>query len=122
MFLNIHYLPNKRHYKSKMLHLWSNKPGLGKNSLINFLKVISPCYRWPDDNWFDHYENNLYQFILWDEFRLTRQSSEFLKRFFAGDQMRLPVKGSHAYKYDNPLVIFTSNYSFINSFMTKNKR
>lgn len=110
-FLNEQSIPSKRCYKSKMLHLWSNIPGLGKSSIINLLKSSSPCYRWPDDNWFEHYENNLYQWILWDEFRLTGQPSEFLKRFFAGDQMTLPVKGSHAYKEDNPLVILTSNFS-----------
>lgn len=110
-FLNNHNIPNKRHYKSKMLHIWSNEPGLGKSSVINLLKTASPCYKWPDDAWFDHYENYLYQWIIWDEFRLTGQNSEFLKRFFAGDQMRLPVKGSHAYKRDNPLLILTSNFS-----------
>ena len=94
-----------------MLHIWSSTPGLGKSSIINFLKMNSPCYRWPDDNWFEHYENNLYQWILWDEFRLVGQTSEFLKRFFAGDQMTLPVKGSHSYKEDNPLVVLTSNFS-----------
>lgn len=110
-FLNNHAVPNDRAYKAQMLHLWSNTPGLGKSSIINLLRTSSPCYRWPDDNWFEHYENNLYQWILWDEFRLTGQSSEFLKRFFAGDQMTLPVKGSHSYKRDNPLVILTSNFS-----------
>lgn len=110
-FLNKHAFPSNRHYKSKTLHLWSNKPGMGKTSLINFLKRFSPSYRWPDDNWFDHYENDLYQWILWDEFRLTGQNTEFLKRLFAGDEMRLPVKGSHAYKKDNPLVVLTSNFS-----------
>jgi len=110
-FLNSHSIPANRRYKSKMLHLWSNAPGRGKSSIVNLLKSISPCYRWPDDNWFEHYENNLYQWILWDEFRLTGQSSEFLKRLFAGDQMTLPVKGSHSYKRDNPLVILTSNFS-----------
>ena len=110
-FLNKHNRPNKRHYKSKTLHLWSNTPGLGKTSIVNVLKYISPCYKWPDDTWFDYYENYLYQWIVWDEFRLTGHNSEFLKRFFAGDQMRLPVKGSHAYKKDNPLLILTSNFS-----------
>jgi len=110
-FLNNHNIPNERHYKSKMLHIWSNEPGLGKSSIVNLLKTASPCYKWPDDAWFDHYENYLYQWIIWDEFRLTGQNSEFLKRFFAGDQMRLPVKGSHAYKRDNPLLILTSNFS-----------
>jgi len=42
---------------------------------------------------------------------LTGQSSEFLKRFFAVYGMRLPVKGAHSYKYDDPFVILTSNYS-----------
>lgn len=110
-FLNQHAIPSVRHYKSKTLHLWSNKPGMGKTSLLNLLKRVSPSYRWPDDNWFDHYENDLYQWILWDEFRLTGQNSEFLKRLFAGDEMRLPVKGSHAYKKDNPLIFLTSNFS-----------
>ena len=110
-FLNDHAIPSKRYYKSKMLHLWSNTPGLGKSSILNFLRTTTPCYRWPDDNWFEHYENDLYQWILWDEFRLVGQSNEFLKRFFAGDQMTLPVKGSHAYKKDNPLVVLTSNFS-----------
>lgn len=110
-FINVHSIPSTRRYKSKTLHLWSSKPGMGKTSLLNLLKHVSPCYRWPDDNWFDHYENNLYQWILWDEFRLTGQNSEFLKRLFAGDEMRLPVKGSHAYKEDNPLIILTSNFS-----------
>jgi hypothetical protein len=110
-FLNQHNEPPKRHYKSKMLHLWSSEPGLGKTSLVNFLKTVSPCYLWPDDTWFDHYENYLYQWIIWDEFKLTGQSTEFLKRFFAGSEMRLPVKGAHTLKKDNPLVILTSNYS-----------
>ena len=110
-YLNTHADPSKREYKAKMLHLWSNRAGLGKSSILNILRTYTPCYRWPDDNWFDHYENNLYQWILWDEFRLVGQSNEFLKRFFAGDAMTLPVKGTHSYKKDNPLVILTSNFS-----------
>jgi len=101
-------LKNRR-YKEPMLHIWSREPNTGKTSLINFLYDKFPCYIWPDDMWFQDYKNNVYQFIVWDEFNLYGWQIEFMNRFFAGNSMSLPVKGSHAYKEDNPLIIMTSN-------------
>lgn len=104
---------SNRPYKAPILHIWSKEPDTGKTSLINLLYKNTPCYLWPDDMWFQEYKNDLYQFILWDEFNLLGWKIPFLNRFFAGNPMNLPVKGTHAFKKDNPLIILTSNQPLI---------
>ena len=110
-FLNDNLKPREREYKKPMLHLWSTEPNTGKTSLLHFLQHISPCYIWPDDNWFDTYNDNVYQWITWDEWSPKGWDGPFLNRFLAGEKMRLPMKGSHTLKQDNPLIILTSNKS-----------
>jgi len=109
--LNNNINPTFRYYKKTQLHLWSKEPNMGKSALLNFIKTTTACYMWPQDNWWDHYENYLYQFILWDEFSLIGKQVEFLNQFLAGDNMRLAMKGNFTLKQDNPLVIMTSNDS-----------
>lgn len=109
----IKYNLNNRKFKSPMLHIWSSDTDTGKTSILNYLHKRTSTYLWPDDTWFQHYSNNLYQFILWDEFNLYGWKIPFLSKFFAGNPMSLPVKGGHAYKHDNPLIIMTSNQPLV---------
>lgn len=37
--------------------------------------------------------------------------TDFLKMLFAGNELQLPVKGSHVFKKDNPLIISAANHS-----------
>jgi hypothetical protein len=100
-----------RAYKQKHIHIWSSLPDMGKSSLLNMLKSFAPTYIWPTDNWYEKYRNETFQFILWDEFTLIGQKTDFLKLLFAGEPMLLQVKGSHIHKTDNPLIISCANHS-----------
>jgi hypothetical protein len=100
-----------RAYKQKHLHIWSYLPDMGKSSLLNMLKSFAPTYIWPTDNWYEKYRNETFQFILWDEFTLIGQKTDFLKLLFAGEPLLLQVKGSHIHKTDNPLIISCANHS-----------
>ena len=57
------------------------------------------------------YRDNVFQFLLWDEFTLTGQHPEFLKLLFAGSPLLLPIKGGHVHKTDNPFIITCANHS-----------
>ena len=103
--------PKNRHYKQLNIHIWSHLPNTGKSSFLNLLAEICPIYIWPTDHWYQHYENNLYQAIVWDEFTLTGYKQEFIKLIFAGGPLKLPVKGSQTNKLDNPIIICASNHS-----------
>lgn len=98
-----------RHYKSDNLLIHSNKPDLGKTALLNLLDKITPCYHWPTDLWFPMYKNKKFQYILWDEFTLRGFPEEFMKRLLAGNELQLPIKGTHVIKKDNPLILCTAN-------------
>lgn len=100
-----------RPYKQKHLHLWSYLPDMGKSSLLHLLQKNAPTYCWPTDNWYEKYRDNTFQFIIWDEFSLIGQKVDFLKLLFAGEELMLPVKGSHIHKTDNPLIITCANHS-----------
>ena len=116
-FLNLWM--NNRRYKAKNLFLWSHEPNMGKSSLFNTIAEISPTYEWPTDNWFQEYRNYAFQFIIWDELTLIGFREEFLKNFFAGNGLQLPIKGTHILKKDNPMIISSSNYSLTEIFQAK---
>lgn len=110
----------KRFYKAPNILLWSHNPNMGKTSLCNLLSNLFATYDWPHDHWYENYQSNVFDFIIWDEFSLRGQKEEFLKLLFAGNPMQLPIKGSHNLKSDNPLIIATANSSLRS--MTKLKR
>lgn len=43
---------------------------------------------------------------------LVGSKEEFLKNFFAGNLIQLPIKGTHIIKRDHPLILASSNHSF----------
>ena len=53
---------------------------------------------------------------------LIGSKEEFLKNFFAGNELQLPIKGTHIIKTDHPIILSSSNHSlrelFINRFQT----
>ena len=100
-----------RHYKTPNLLLWSPLPSLGKSSLFNLIKTLFPTYIWPNDHWYENYQNDTFDFIIWDEFTLVGQRPEFIKLLFAGNSMKLNMKGSHTLKQDNPIILCASNHS-----------
>ena len=102
------YMASRR----KHLYLYGDSL-LGKSMLFSLLCRIIPHYRYPDDGWHSAYVNGLYQMIFWDECTFTGTKTERLNMFFGGvDKVELNVKGGRAWKYDNPLVVCTSNRSF----------
>ena len=109
LFLNKHM--NNRKYKELNLFMYSHLPSQGKTSIMNLIAEQSPCYFWPSDLWFSLYENNMHQFILFDEMSLTGISADFIKQLLAGNSLQLAQKGTSLIKTDNPLTIMSSNHS-----------
>ena len=42
---------------------------------------------------------------------LIGSKEDFLKNFFAGNNIQLPIKGTHIIKKDHPLILASSNHS-----------
>lgn len=116
-FLNKHML--NRHYKAPNLFLWSHKPNTGKSSLFNLLADLAPTYTWPTDHWYQHYRSFVFEFIVSHEFTLLGYQPNFLKLLLGGDNIQLPLKGSHIFKQDNPIFLGASNHSLRELFRQK---
>jgi hypothetical protein len=100
-----------RPFKTKSLLIWSNKPGVGKTSLIRKLMEYCPMYGFPRDQWFHGYKSNTFWGILWNEMTLTGVDVEMLKNFLEGTSVTLDIKGSKVEKEDNPEVFMTANFN-----------
>ena len=97
-----------RPHKSKALFL-TGAPGMGKTTLVLALAKRVGTYSFPDDGWFAGYESDVFKLIQWEQFDLTRMRYPNLLKFLQGLPLNLPIKGSHVYRADNPLIITTSN-------------
>lgn len=100
-----------RPLKSPQLLLWSSNPSLGKTTFTNQLKANVKTFDFPVDGWWDGYENNYFDLIVWNETNFVGWQISDLNKLFEGYSMNLPIKGSKTFKDDNPLIICTSNLS-----------
>lgn len=106
----------KRPLKTKNL-LITGEPNIGKTSFIesdlnksfNCIENYCSLYPMSSKTWWPNYKSEVYQVISWNETKLTAYSYDVILKVLEGAKVDLPQKGSSTLKYDNPLVIMTSN-------------
>ena len=107
----------KRPFKTKNL-LVVGPAHIGKTSLISQpnneagrtpLQSFVTTYHMGMKHWFPKYQDGVYKLILWDQFKLTSYSYDFLLKFLQGSPVDLPYHGGATKKADNQLVYMTSN-------------
>lgn len=99
-----------RQFKQRQLYLWG-PPNYGKTSMIRCLEKVMMIYRAPmDENFFDAYDEETHQLVVFDEFK-GQHPLTFMNLFLQGDSMTLRKKGSQYLKKLNLPVIILSNYS-----------
>ena len=106
----------KRPLKTKNL-LITGLPNSGKTSLIqtdlnnsyNCIQRYCSVYPMSAKTWWPNYRSQVYQLISWNQAKLTSYSYDTILKVLEGSKVDLPQKGSSTLKYDNPLVLMTSN-------------
>ena len=97
--------------------LITGRPNVGKTSLFeadlnrtyNCVENYVSVYPMGTRTWWPNYKPQVYKLILWNEAKLTAYSYDTVLRVLEGSKVDLPYKGGSVLKYDNPLVIMTSN-------------
>jgi len=103
-------IKEKRDFKQTQLYIWG-PPNMGKTSLINKLSEFLRIYYVPrDEDFYDEYEDGVYDLIVFDEFTNTKKM-QFMNQFLDGQSMYLRKKGGQIMKSDNLPIIILSNYS-----------
>lgn len=105
-----------RPLKTKNL-LITGKPNIGKTCLFqsglaatyNSIDKYISVYPMGMRTWWPNYRSETYKLILWNEAKLTSYSYDTILKLLEGSRVDLPYKGGSTKKYDNPLVILTSN-------------
>ena len=116
---HLNQIPMYRHsrpLKTKNL-LITGPPDIGKTSFIesdlndshNCIERYCSLYPMSSKTWWPHYKSGVYQVISWNEAKLTSYSYDVILKVLEGSKVDLPQKGTSTLKYDNPLVIMTSN-------------
>jgi len=101
----------ERPHKTKNLFIYG-PPNTGKTSLSLEIKKHCPVYHLGTKNgWFPCYKHNIYKMMTWDEFNLKTLPYPDLLKLLEGIPMSLPIKGGHAPRKDNQLIIANSNCS-----------
>ena len=106
----------RRPLKTKNL-LITGLPNIGKTSFIesdlnrtyNCIERYNAIYPMSSKTWWPNYRSQVYQLISWNEAKLTSYSYDTILKVLEGSKVDLPQKGSSTLKYDNPLVLMTSN-------------
>ena len=98
-------------------------PSIGKTTFVNQLAKHFASYYFPIDGWHQgEYVNGIYEIWIWHEwdFRILSKSDFLL--LTEGEKCGLKVKFSKTQKLDRPLLILTSNETFVNQCYAKFKR
>ena len=90
---------------------------IGKTSLFeadlagsrNCVQDYCSVYPMGTRTWWPDYRPQVYQLIFWNEAKLTSYSYDTILKVLQGSKVDLPYKGGSTLKYDNPLIIMTSN-------------
>lgn len=98
-----------RPLKTLNLLLWSTTPSYGKTTFTLALQKHLKTFDFPTDGWWDGYDDNFYQLIIWNECSFVGWQIQQINKLFDGSSMQLPIKGSKQTKTDNPLIVCTSN-------------
>ena len=89
------------------------KPSIGKSTVVNELKKFFTTYIFPLDGWHTQYDNGIYEIILWNEWDIKLLSRSDLLLFTEGEIVDLKVKYTKAVKEDRPMIILTSNQTYV---------
>ena len=107
----------KRPLKTMNL-LITGQPNTGKTSLFsnrypkpdqNPVSGYTSVYPMGAKTWWPNYRPQVYGMIFWNQAKLTSYSYDTILKVLQGSQVDLPYKGGSVLKYDNPLVVMTSN-------------
>ena len=106
----------KRPIKTKNL-LITGPSNIGKTSLMesdlndtyNCVERYCSIYPMSAKTWWPNYKSETYQVISWNQAKLTAFSYDVILKVLEGSKVDLPQKGTSTLKYDNPLVVLTSN-------------
>lgn len=98
-------------FRSKQLYLYG-EPGIGKTTLIRKLCEKHRGYAIPSNNDFQHYNDDLYDFAFFDEFK-GQLTPQFLNQWLDGQLLPLNTKGSSYIKKKNIPTIILSNLNLI---------
>ena len=106
----------KRPLKTMNL-LITGLPSIGKTTLFesdlnntyNCVQNYVPVYPMGTKTWWPNYKSEVYRLIFWNETKLTSYSYDTILKVLEGSKVDLPYKGGSVLKYDNPLVVMTSN-------------
>ena len=97
--------------------LITGAPNTGKTSLFlqdlnrtyNCVQAYVAIYPMGTRTWWPNYKPQVYKLIYWNQAKLTSYSYDTILKVLEGSQVDLPYKGGSVLKYDNPLVIMSSN-------------
>lgn len=113
-WLNSHI---KKELSNPLPQLWITGPtGVGKSSMMEFLKKYLMLYPIPTDTWLDGYENGAFDLMYIDEYRDKHYTIEKLNKLSDGHTYVFPVKGSQVVKTDPLPLIVLSNHSIDNCY------
>ena len=106
----------KRPLKTMNL-LITGPASIGKTSLFesdlnktrNCVQDYVSVYPMGARTWWPNYRSEVYKMIFWNQAKLTSYSYDTILKVLEGSKVDLPQKGTSTLKYDNPLVVMTSN-------------
>ena len=75
----------------------------------NCVQRYCSLYPMGSKTWWPNYKSEVYHLIYWNQAKLTSYSYDTILKVLEGSKVDLPQKGSSTLKYDNPLVVMTSN-------------
>ena len=101
------------HRPHKTPNLFISGPkDIGKTALFTELSHLVGSYNMTVQNkYINHYSNNKYGFIIWNETKFTDFTHVWILRFLQGIQVSIPMRYNACIKRDNPIVVMTSNLS-----------
>lgn len=109
IWMNSHLFAS-REFGAKDLYIFG-PTGIGKTRLLQWLSKYCRIYQMPSEDFYDHYDDEDYDLVTFDEFR-AQKTIEFLCSWCQSYEMPIKKKGLPAYiKKRHIPTIFTSNFS-----------
>lgn len=103
-------IKQQREFRQNQLYI-HGPPKTGKSSFLGKLASMISVYWVPkDEDFYDDWENGLYDLAVFDEFTHTK-TMQWMNSFLDGSKTYLRQKGRQILKTDNVPVIICSNYT-----------
>lgn len=110
-----------RQYGAKDLYIFG-PTAIGKTSLLLWLSQYCRVYQMPSEDFYDHYDDDDYDLVTYDEFKAGKPI-EFLNQWCQAAPQPLKKKGISAYiKKKHLPTIFTSNFSIRQNYHVVNEK